>query len=225
MLEEFAVDLGARQRHAAKSPQHHLRRRLRCRPSWLPRIDAFECSVCLLQIAPHDALYQHQHTQRDTPQADQGDAPLFVRQQQGRQRSGASWQPPEALFNQVRAAICGAPLGQAQRLGGVIGRLDTPAQAPHGVRERPLVARRPYTPMLTTHHGRRARSATAAWYAAASSGQRGLPCLRLSRVLSSATARDALAPALLLAYGPLSGHVPVRRRVQHACAPASRIIL
>ena len=94
-----------------KAQQHHLRRRLRCRPSWLPRIDAFECSVCVLQIAPHDALYQHQHTQRDTPQADQGDAPLFVRQQQGRQRSGASWQPPEALFNQVRSCDMRRPPG------------------------------------------------------------------------------------------------------------------
>src|SRR6267378_4780697 len=68
MCMGFAVDLDMRQRHTAKSRQQHLRRRLRRLPSWLPWIDAFECRTCLLQITPHDELYQHQHTQSDAQQ-------------------------------------------------------------------------------------------------------------------------------------------------------------
>ena len=133
MIGEFAVDLDARQRHATQSPQHHLRRRLRRLPSRLSRIDAGERGACVPQIAPHDELHQHQHAQRDAQQADQPDDPMVVPQKQWRQRQGATFQPPEALFDQVLAAIRGDALGQADLLGGVVGRIDAPAQALRGV--------------------------------------------------------------------------------------------
>ena len=54
------------------------------------------------------------------------------------ERQRAPFQPPEAVFDQVFAAIRRDALGQAQPLSGVIGRIDAPAQALHGVGERRL---------------------------------------------------------------------------------------
>src|SRR6266581_9785068 len=158
MIKGFPVAPDTRQRHAAQSPQHHLRRRL-CRPaSWLPRIDAFERGAYLLQIAPHDELHQHQHAQRDAQQADQRDDPLFVPQKQWGQRQGAPFQPPETVFDQVFAAIRSDALGQAQLLGGVIGRIDAPAQALHGLGEWRLLAGCTHTHALAAHRGRWTRT-------------------------------------------------------------------
>ena len=110
--------------------------------SRLPWIDAFECGACLLQMASRDELHQHQHAQRDAQQADQRDDALVVPQKQRRQRQRAPFQPPKALFNQVLATIRGDALVKTHLLGGVVGCVDAPAQALHGVGEWCLLAHR-----------------------------------------------------------------------------------
>jgi hypothetical protein len=158
MLVEFAVDLYARQCHAATNLQHHRRRRLRRLPSPLARLEAFERDACLLQIAPYDAWHQHQHAQRDAQQVEQPDDPMCVLQKQWWQRQRATFQPPETLFDQIRAARRGDALCQGQRLGSVLGRLDTPAQALRGLGERRLITRHTYTYALAAHGCRWARA-------------------------------------------------------------------
>jgi hypothetical protein len=135
---------------AAPSPQPHLRRRLGRLASRLPRREACERGACLLQMAPHDALPQPQHTLRD--------APRCVPQQPWGQRPGAPLQPPAAVGDQGGAAARRAALGQAHPRSGVLGRRDAPVQALHGVGAWRLLARRPPTHALAAPRWRWARA-------------------------------------------------------------------
>jgi len=157
-LMKFAVDPDARQRHTAKSRQHHLRGRLRRLPTGLPRRDACERRASFLQMAPHNALHQHQHAPRDAQQTAQPNDAMFVRQKQRHQRPGAPLQPPEALRNQVRATLRRDTLGQTHLLGGMIGRIHAPTETPHRLGERRLRVCRPHPYALAAHGGRWARA-------------------------------------------------------------------
>src|SRR5207302_8619746 len=66
--------------------------------------------------------------------------------------------PPEALFNEVLAAIRRDALGQADFLSGVVGRIDTPPQAPHGVGEWLCRTCRTHTDAFAAHESRWARA-------------------------------------------------------------------
>ena len=106
VLLEFARDLYMRQRHTAKNRPHHLRRRLCRLPSRLSWGNAFERRACLLQMAPHTELPQHQHAQRDAQLAESPNDPTVVMQKQWCQRPSTPFQLPEALFDLVLATLC-----------------------------------------------------------------------------------------------------------------------
>ena len=105
----------------------------------LSRIDAFERRPLFLQVLPRDKLHQYQDAQGDAQQEDQPDDPMLVSQVEWGERQHTAFQSPHALLDQVFASIGGDDLLEAHRLPVVIGRVDAPAQAPHGLFQRALI--------------------------------------------------------------------------------------
>jgi len=129
----FAIDRHPRQGDPAKRRQHHLRRWTCGLSARLSGGEACECRAVFLQMLPRDTLHQPQHAQGDAQQEEQPDDPRLTWQGEWRERQRAPFQAPHALLDQVFAPRSGDHLREVQRLLVVIGRVNAPASAPHGL--------------------------------------------------------------------------------------------
>jgi len=93
----------------------------------------------LLPVLTRDKLPQGEDAQGDAPQAEPPDDPRLGSQGQWGERQRTAWQAPHALLDQGCASRGGDAGREAPRRPGVIGRVDAPAQAPHGLVQRDVI--------------------------------------------------------------------------------------